>query len=81
MDELKNHLRQLRKRLLLLQEKLSLEEKRKKLRELEAQTLKESFWDDRITAQKISGEIADLQNELSEIEKLEERLNSAFERI
>jgi len=79
MDELKNHLRQLRKRLLLLQEKLSLEEKRKKLRELEAQTLKESFWDDRITAQKISGEIADLQNELSEIEKLEERLNSAFE--
>ncbi|MCL5411537.1 MAG: peptide chain release factor 2 [Patescibacteria group bacterium] len=79
MDELKEQLKQLKSRVASLAKKINLEEKRQKIRELEAQSLKSDFWADSSKAQKIMQEVSFLQRELRDVEDLEARVQNALE--
>lgn len=61
----------LKHRLQTIQQKLNLDDKRKKLRELEVQALKPDFWDASGEAQKVMKEIALYQEEIKIVEDLE----------
>ncbi len=79
MDEIKLKIKDLEKRLDSLEERLNLPEKRKKIRELEAKSLKSDFWADVFQAKKTMQQVSNLQHEVSEFEALVERLSSAKE--
>lgn len=64
----------LKQRVTLLLAKLNLDEKRKKAREIEVQSASPSFWQDNKTASTAMKELADLQREVSEAEKLRQLL-------
>ena len=61
----------LKKRAQELIEKLNLEEKRKKIREIEAQSADSAFWRNNPEASQKMQALADLQKEISEVEKLQ----------
>lgn len=65
MNEIKERVNQLLK-------KLDIEDKKKKIRELEAESIKSSFWLDHQTAAQKMKELSDLQKELQEIEELQD---------
>jgi peptide chain release factor 2 len=79
MDELKEQLKQLKIRVDQLAQRINLEEKRRQIRELEAQSLKENFWADSSRAQKVMQEISTLQKELRDLEDLQARIQNALE--
>lgn len=54
-----------------LVERVNLDEKRKRIRELEAESMKVDFWDDPQNAGKKMKEMADMQKEVEDIELLE----------
>ena len=81
MDELKARLELIEKRVHQLAQKLNLEDKRKTLRENEALSLKEDFWSDNLNAQKVMREIDGIRLEISSIEKIESRLQTAKELV
>ena len=68
MDELKDRVRK-------LIESLNIEEKRKKIREIEAESAKPSFWQNHQAAAAKMKEMSDLQKELEEIEQLQNFLS------
>lgn len=68
MEELKKRVRE-------LIDKLNIEEKRKRIRELEAQSADQSFWQDPQTASRKMQELADLQKELGDIDKLQKLID------
>lgn len=59
------------RRILELQQKLKIDEKRRKTEELAAQMAAPSFWSDKAKAAKISQEFANLQEEILEFESLQ----------
>ena len=65
MDELKTKIAK-------LLEKFNIEEKKKRIRKIEAESVSSSFWQDHKTASQKMKELSDLQKEIAEIEKLEE---------
>lgn len=65
MDELKAGIAK-------LLEKFNIEEKKKRIREIEAESVSSSFWQDHKSASAKMKELSDLQKEISEIERLEE---------
>lgn len=70
----------IKKRVILLIEKLNIPEKQKKIREIEALSLKSGFWDDYKTASDKMKELAHLQEIINDANKLEELLKSAKEK-
>lgn len=62
---------EIRERILKLVEKVDADVKRKKIRELEAESMKPDFWDDHQTAAEKMKEMAALQKEVEEIELLQ----------
>lgn len=52
-------------------ERVKIDEKRKKIRELEAESMKPDFWDDHQTAAEKMKELASLQKEVEEVELLQ----------
>lgn len=60
----------LKRRLENLIQKLDLEEKRKKMRELEAETIKPEFWQNPLNAQKIMKELTSYQREIEAAQEL-----------
>jgi len=62
-----------------LLEKLNIEEKRKEIRELEAQAAKPSFWHDQNGAAEKMKDLSNLQKEVEEIEKLQELIKNGQE--
>lgn len=66
----------LKERLNKLLEKLNIEEKRKKIREIEAETLNPSFWQNHQKASGKMKELSNLQKEIEEVEKIQEFLSS-----
>ncbi len=62
---------EIRERILKLVEKVDADVKRKKIRELEAESMKPNFWDDHQTAAEKMKEMASLQKEVEEIELLQ----------
>lgn len=73
MDELKERMRQ-------LLEKLQLEEKRKRVRELEGESENPSFWKDHVAASKKLKELSDLQKELFHVEQLQTLVSQGNEK-
>ncbi|MDO8461072.1 MAG: peptide chain release factor 2 [bacterium] len=69
MDELKI-------RITKLIEKFNTEEKKKRIREIEEESVSSSFWQDHKTASAKMKELSDLQKEISEIEKIEELITN-----
>jgi len=61
----------LKKRLVQIKETIDFEEKRKVLRELEAQSTHPDLWKDNLKAQEVMREIADLKREIAEVEETE----------
>jgi len=61
----------LKKRLAQVKETIDFEEKRKVLRELEAQSTHPDLWKDNLKAQEVMREIADLKREIAEVEETE----------
>ncbi len=63
---------ELKTRIAKLLEKFNIEEKKKRMREIEAESVHSSFWQDHKNASKKMKELSDLQKEVLEIEKIEE---------
>ena len=66
----------LKSKLELLKNKLNLEEKRAKIKDLEKQSLKPDFWKDYLKAGKIMKKLADLQEQVQEVEVLSLQLEA-----
>ncbi|MEX0616457.1 MAG: peptide chain release factor 2 [Candidatus Woykebacteria bacterium] len=81
MEEIKTRIKDLNERLSALVAKLNLEEKRKNLRELEAESMKSDFWADVFSAQKTMQKISDFQKEINEINELKESLTATKELV
>lgn len=72
MDEVKQKVEK-------LLEKLNIEEKKRKTKEIEAESISPSFWQDPKTASSKMKELANLQKEISEIEELQQLISSGQE--
>ncbi|MCH7951889.1 peptide chain release factor 2 [Patescibacteria group bacterium] len=81
MGALRERLHRIQARLKQLGEKLVLPQKRRKLRELEAESMKPEFWKNEPQAKKVMQEIADIQNMLSTLERLEEKTQESLNLI
>lgn len=79
MEEIKNRLAELKDRFQKIAQSFDREALRVEIRELEARTLKEGFWDDNREASKVSQELADKQKLLETVESLEKRIGEAIE--
>ena len=81
MKELKENIAILEKRINKLEERLDLQEKGKRIRELEAKSLKSDFWSDVFKAKKVMQEISDLQKEVDDFQNLKEGTASLKELV
>ena len=81
MKELKEHITILERRIGQLEERLDLQEKGKRIRELEAKSLKSDFWSDVFKAKKVMQEISDLQKEVDDFQNLKEGTASLKELV
>jgi len=81
MKELKENIAILEKRINKLEEKLDLQGKGKRIRELEAKSLKSDFWSDVFKAKKVMQEISDLQKEIKDFQNLKESTSSIKELV
>lgn len=78
METLREQLKTLNKQLESLLEKLNLDEKRKHLRELEAQSAKVNFWQDNENARSVMQEIDAIREELSSVESLQTQIEESL---
>jgi len=79
MEEIKNRLQELSTRFNKISQSIDRDTLRREIRELEAQTMKEGFWNDRENATKLSQDLAEKQKMLASLENLEKRINGAIE--
>ena len=79
MDEIVQALKDLKDRYSKIREQISTDELQEQIRELEAQTLKEGFWNDQRTASSISRQLSEKQKTVQTLEKLATRIESAIE--
>ncbi len=79
MDEIQDRLKSLQERLKKISDSLDREKLRGEIRELEAQTMKEGFWNDSQQASSISQKLADKQKTLESLKTLQSRINNAVE--
>ncbi len=79
MEEIKNKLQELEARFGKISQSIDRDELRREIRELETQSMKEGFWNDRENATKLSQELAEKQKMLASLENLEKRVNDAIE--
>jgi peptide chain release factor 2 len=78
MEELKTHLDDLKSRFDKISEKFDRDELRKEIRELEAQTMHEGFWNNQDNAKKITKQLVDKQKMLESLESLDSRISDAL---
>lgn len=79
MEEIKTKLNNLKERLEVLEAKFEIEEKRKILRELEAETSKSNFWEDKRQASRVMEEIARIGQDLTTFGNLSKDISQGFE--
>ncbi len=79
MEEIREKIRDLRKRLELLKGKLRILEKSKEISALQAEMSRSDFWNDQASAQKKTKTLALYQGELEKIDNFEIRLSSLEE--
>ncbi len=78
MDNFKEKLYELKKRLTILREKFDVEQKRIKIRELEAQTLKPDFWQDNLMAQQVMKELNLAKSDVEILDDIAEKIEDAL---
>ncbi len=79
MEEIRSRLEDLKDRFNKISQSLDRDKIHKAIRELEAQSMKEGFWNDREQATKISQNLVSKQKTLESLENLEKRINEAIE--
>ena len=79
MDELIEKIKALRARWSQISGSLDLDAKASLIRELEAKSLHEGFWNDQNEAKRVMSELAELQNEVKVAGEIDYRLNSVWE--
>lgn len=79
MDEIKSKLDDLKIRFDKISQSIDREVLRGEIRDLEAQTMKEGFWNDPEKSTSISRQLSDKQKTLSTLDDLESRINNALE--
>jgi peptide chain release factor 2 len=79
MDEIQNKLKDQKVRYEKISSQFDVDVLRKDIREFEAQTMHEGFWNDHDTAQKITRQLSGKQKHLETMEMLESRINDALE--
>lgn len=77
MEEIKNKLQELKDRFQKISQSFDRDALRGEIRKLEAQAMKEGFWNDTREASKISQELSDKQKLLETVESLEKRISEA----
>lgn len=78
MNEVKNALHNLQARVNELIGKLELNIKQNRKRELEAQTLKPNFWDNREKAEAVTAEIAEINTEQEAVSRINKEIEDCF---
>jgi peptide chain release factor 2 len=78
MEEIKSKLEELKDRFNKISQSFDRESLAAQIRELEATTMKEGFWNDQETARKVSQDLADLQKQLQTIENIERKIDDAL---
>jgi len=81
MEEIRSNLKNLKERVLHLKEGLDPDKMRRELRELEAKSSKEDFWQDSAQASKIMKRITALSGQIEKLETLKSRIDDAFAMI
>lgn len=79
MDEIKDKLKELKDRFEKMALAINREDLQREIRELEAQTMKEGFWNNPQDSQVITRKLSDKQKTLKTLEELEQRINNALE--
>ncbi len=79
MEEIKVKLNNLKERLEKLAKKINLEEKKRQLHKLEAESNIPGFWEDRQKATKIMEEISQLREDFANFEDLEKKIGQSLE--
>lgn len=79
MDEIKSQLENQKERFSKILAKYDLDLLRKDIRELEAQTMKDGFWDEPQEAQKVTKKLVDTQKLLEALETIGTRIENAWE--
>jgi len=78
MEEIRSNLKNLKERVLHLKEGLDPDKMRSELRQLEAKSAKEGFWQDPQEATKIMKRITALSSQIEKLETLESRIGDAL---
>ncbi len=78
MDELKEKTKELLEKLKVTSEKINVEQQRKTLRELQAESEKSDFWQDQTHAQTVMRKIASITEDLDKIAELEITLRDSL---
>src|SRR5260221_14704745 len=81
MEEIKYQLIDQQKRFLSILAKQDLDTQHQEIRQLEAQTMKEGFWNDQENARVVSRKLSDKQKQLQILEQLESRIKNALELV
>ncbi len=79
MEEIISKLKELKDRFEKISQQMDRDKLRKEIRELEAQTMKEGFWNDRNESSATSRKLSDKQKTLATLEDLETRINNSLE--
>ena len=79
MEEIQGKLKELQERFKKISDSIDRDKLREEIRELEAQTMKEGFWNDPNQSTAISRQLSDKQKTLNTMEDLESRINNALE--
>src|SRR3989344_1765180 len=79
MDDIKDKLKDLKDRFGKVDVAINRDGLRAEIREMEAQTMKEGFWNNPQESAVISRKLSDKQKTLNILEEMEERINNALE--
>ncbi len=79
MEEVQAKLKDLKERFTKISDQIDQDRLRGEIRELEAQTMKEGFWNDQRESSAVSRQLSDKQKTLATMENLESRINNALE--
>ena len=79
MEEIQNKLKDLRERFSKIADQSDQDVLRTEIRELEAQTMKEGFWNDRNQSSAVSRELNNKQKTLASLEDIRTRINNSLE--
>ena len=79
MEDIQGKLKDLKERFTKISNQIDREKLRGEIRELEAQTMKEGFWNDPKQSSVISRQLSDKQKTIATLENLETRISNALE--